>query len=284
LRNYKFFILLLLLAGCSKKDKFSLAQTFLKGMEPLKALAVLEGDSSYNAIKLKIEIYFSMDDPLDGLKLSKDALKMFPEKKGEILEILLKYKKKALKLGRKILSVEFITTILEADSTLLDKEDFKFLGDFFYGKEDYSKALLYYSKWLNYDSTDVNTRINMAKSLEKLGDTIVAYNLLKGTEWKWNWRLKYEIGKLAYYIGLSYYNSGNSDSARVYLLETIEIGIPEVLQDKANFYMGNICYSEENYADAIKYYLKVIELNPFSNSPFLRKAEERIKLCKMQGG
>lgn len=253
-------------------------------MEPLKALAVLEGDSTYESTILKMEIYFKIDDPLDGLKISRNAVQRFPNKKNEILEILVKYKKRTLNLGRKALLVEFINTINEMDSTLLEISDYKFLGEYFYGNKQYLKATQYFEKWLMYDSSDINTRINLSKSFEKLGDTIRAYNILKAGEWKWNWRLKYEIGKLAYYIGIKYYEKGDADSASIYLLETIGIGLPEVLQDKANFYMGNICYLNEDYTGAVKYYLKVIELNPFSNSPLLRKAQERIKLCKMQGG
>lgn len=278
------FFLILLNITCSKQDKITLAQTFMKKMEPLKALAVLEGDSTYEATIFKMEIYFKMDDPLDGLKISKDAINRFPHKKDEILDILLKYKKKTLNLGRRTLSVEFIKTINEIDSTFNEIEDYKILGEYFYGNKEYLKAIQYFEKWLICDSSDISTRINLSKSLEKIGDTIRAYNVLKAGEWKWNWRLKYEIGKLSYYIGLKYYEKADADSAKIFFLETIGIGLPEVLQDKANFYLGNICYINEDYSEAVKYYLKVIELNPFSNSPLLRKAQERIKLCKMQGG
>lgn len=270
--------------SCNKQDKITLAQTFLKKMEPLKALAVLEGDSTYESTILKIEIYFRMDDPLDGLKISRDAIMRFPNKKDHILDILLRYKKRTYNLGRKLLYFEFINVIYEIDSTVLEIEDSKFLGEYLYGNKEYLNAIKHFEKWLNYDSTDINTRIMLSKSLEKIGDTIKAYNVLKAGEWKWNWQLKYEIGKLAYFIGIRYYENGNADTAKTYFLETIDIGLPEVLQDKANFYMGNICYLNEDYESAIKYYLKVIELNPFSNSPLLRKAQDRIKLCKLQGG
>ncbi len=252
-------------------------------MEPLKALAVLEDDSTFESTLMKMVIYFNMDDPLDGLKIAKEASKMFPNKKDEILDLLLKYKKRTLKLGRDLLSIEFINTINEIDSTALEINDYRFLGDYYYGIQDYQGAIRCFERLLEYDSTDIKTRINLSKSILKIGDTIEAYNVLRSSS-KWDWMLKYEIGKLAYHIGVSYYDKGNADSASIYLLETIKIGLPEVLQDKANFYMGNICYLNQDYSEAIKYYLKVIELRPFSNSPLLKKAQDRIKLCKMQGG
>lgn len=286
MRNFRFLLIIIALAGCSKTEKrIKRAEIYMKKMEPLKAISLLSSDSSARALLMLAKIHFKIDHPSEGIETVEKLCRLHPEKCKDGLKIVEEYKKKAMKSGRRYAAVQCILTLKKLDPDYKGEEDLKYLGDYYYDREDYEDAVQYYEEWLLTDSTDIDTRLKLARAFQKLGNLENAYSVLKnGEKINGGWEVRYELGKVSFLLGKKFFKEGNYVMAEEFLKETIRIGLPEVLIDDAYFLLGDIAFSKNDSRQAEIYYRKVIDLNRFSSNAIVRKAQKRIELCNRMGG
>jgi len=281
LRNYS-IILVLLLLGCRRESgRIKRAEYYMKMLEPLKALSVLAEDSSAVNLTMMAKINFKIDHPMQAIPIIEKLVKCGPSYQEKGIKMLSDYAERAKKTYRDYVAAICLLKILEIDPEYDLGEDYGFLGNWFYNREDYEKAIEFYNKFLMEDSSAIQIRLKLAQSYEKTGDYGDAYQVLDaGNEISKDWDIKYNLGKISFMLGKEYFNNGNVAKAEELFRRTIRLGLPEVLVDDAYFYLGDIYFSEGKYSRAIEYYRKVEDLNPFSSNRIVRKAKKRIDVCK----
>ncbi|RKZ23965.1 hypothetical protein DRQ20_07520 [bacterium] len=279
-------LLLLILAGCTG-DVEKKALLLLQKNRPMEAILLLEGSDSPKALWLRAKIYFKIDHPTDALKALKKLIKKDPSYKGKVVSLLYEEAEKLRRRGRKEASCRLFSEILSLDPTHDLGKNFIYLASWYYDREKYDMAIPLFEKGLYIEPENVDARVKLAYAYWRLGKKEEALHVVEsGITRKMEWQLLYLKGKFSFEIAMDLIKEGKGEDAMIYLQKTIATGLPEVYQDDAFFYLGEIYLSKGKYKEAKVCMRKVIELNPFTRGrKIVREAEKVLETIeKMEGG
>lgn len=273
----KIFLILLLL-GCTG-DVEKKAIILLQKNRPIDAILLLEGSDTPKALWLKAKIYFKIDHPTDALNTLKKLLKKDPSYKEKIISLLFKEAYELRRRGRKEASCRLLSEILSIKPTYDLGKNFIYLAEWYYDKERYDLAIPLFEKGLYIEPDNIDARVKLAYAYWRFGKKEEALHVVEsGITKKMEWQLLYLKGKFSYKIAQDLIREGRADDAMIYLQKTIATGLPEVYQDDAFFYLGEIYLSKKKYKEAKVCMKKVIELNPFTKGRrIVREAEKILK-------
>ena len=112
MRNFSFLLLFLAFFGCNRtQQKIKRAETYMKKMEPIKAIALLSSESSPDALLMLARIHFKIDHPSEGIEVVEKLCRLHPERCKDGLKIIEEYKDKAEKSGKRYAAVQCILSL-----------------------------------------------------------------------------------------------------------------------------------------------------------------------------
>ena len=158
------------------------------------------------------------------------------------------------------------------------------LGDLNFKQGNYPSAAQAYQKALRIDSTSAQAkkaRPKFIRSLAETGSLILALQLAAEDYEKLKTAANLLLlAEIKFTIARNFFDAGMLDSARIYFEEITEHFEPKSYLDDAYFYLGEI-YLKKNMLDvALKFYKKVMRLNPYEKGEIIKKTKERIKEIK----
>lgn len=178
--------------------------------------------------------------------------------------------------------------VLELSPLTNLEEDFYIMGDYYYKKEDYDKAIDYYQKGLLFVTESrraIQARRNLVQSYYNLGKNLDAFALctqfLKEVS---DEDLLYQKGTIAYELALEFAEQDSIARCMDYLNKVVEAGHPLPLQDDAHFLLGEMNLKLGQYEKAKVNFREVLRLNPYGGSQLVRDAEERLILIDEKEG
>jgi len=218
-----FLFPLFLFFSCSQYYKFD--ALYDKG-EYFKAYQILDNIKNKDSVHYRIRKYRII------LKLSFEGDKDFLEKlKNFITEDVGKELKGYNFLGRGFISYIGAKSKADYSNTLDLLEKVKPVPKEF---ENYFYLIRGISKYKIKDYTGAIADLSKAYSIEKSPDTL-------------------------YFIGMSYFNQGRLQEARLYFEKIFNITLDNFFLSLAYFQIGEIYYEQQDYQKAIQYYSKAIE-------------------------
>uniref|UniRef100_A0A7V0Z7I2 Tetratricopeptide repeat protein n=1 Tax=candidate division WOR-3 bacterium TaxID=2052148 RepID=A0A7V0Z7I2_UNCW3 len=284
----KTFLLSILLISCSQKDiHINNARRFINQWNYDRALIeILKYREDKNAeIQYLLGIcYFGKNEYDQAKDYFRNSLQIDTLFRDSIINIYTISAKKALKISDLKKVLQFYKTIAELVPDYKQIENLFLVADLNFQQGNYPGALAGYMKAYEIDSTSETARKSIKNFLKSLIECeslsiarIVALREYKRAKTSENLLL---LGEVNFLLGKKYYDKGQFDSATVYFKEVVTNQEPKSLLDDACFYLGEISYTSENYAQAMDYYKKVLRLNPYQKGEFVQKSQERIKEIK----
>lgn len=168
------------------------------------------------------------------------------------------------------------------------QEYFYAMGDYYYKKENYDKAIDYYRRGLLFVSDSkraVQAKRNIVQSYYSLGKNLDAFELcVQFLKEDRDEDLLYQKGTIAYELALESFEDKDVARCMDYLNKVIEAGHPVPLQDDAHFLMGEINLELGEYERAKANFESVLRLNPYGGSQLVRDAQERLRLIEQKEG
>ncbi len=228
--------------------------------------------------------YFGKNEYEQAKEHFKNSLQIDTLFRDSIVNIYTTSAKKALKISNLQKALLLYKTIPDLIPGYKQADNLFLVADLNFQQGNYPGALQGYMKAYEIDSTSEIARKsikNFLKSLIACDSLLIARTIAlreyKKTKTSENILL---LGEVNYLLGKKYYDNGQYDSATVFLKEVVTNQEPKSLIDDACFYLGEIFYAAENYNQAMEYYKKVLNLNPYQKGELVQKSRERIKEIK----
>ncbi len=270
----------ILSSGCGR-NAVKEAKELVKNRKFNEAILILKQDNSPTALFLLGKIQLRLNQPINAFKSFDKAVRESPQYKKLVVAQLLNFAHSMDEGGKDYLASKAYEKILSLDENLDLGMGYKTLGEWYYNKEEYEKAIPLLQKALFVSQKNDDIRLMLIRANMKMGNMKDALNIAEeGMRISNNWQFRYLVGNLGYILGKMYYKDEKYNDALLMLSKTIAIGLPEVLKDDAYFLMGKIHFNEKDYKEAEACFKKVIELNPFTKGKIVREAQERLNVLK----
>jgi len=157
------------------------------------------------------------------------------------------------------------------------------LARYYSGLSDHGRALPLYLAAAESDSLPAAVELETARTFQELGGCREALGYFErylerggaaGTDRS---GARWQYGNCLFNVAEEELRGGHQRTAREYLDQLIEQGVPRTLLDRAHFERGEILLARGAYEEAEIDFLAVLELNPARSGPLVGMAEERIR-------
>jgi tetratricopeptide (TPR) repeat protein len=158
------------------------------------------------------------------------------------------------------------------------------VGDLHFEKENYPAAVTAYTRAFEIDSTSKRAKRTMPQLITALRESNRLALALRLAQKEYT-KLKtaanlWQLSSVQHAIGVTLFEQGSIDSAKVYFDHIIASQEPKSLLDDAYFYVGEIYFLKGNLPQALEAYKKVLRLNPYEKGDVVKKAKARIEEIK----
>lgn len=91
---------------------------------------------------------------------------------------------------------------------------------------------------------------------------------------------RWHVGECAFQLGRTQRQQGDLEKATEYLDRTVQLGVPQSLQDQAWFERGEAYLGLGNRDEALRSFRRVLELNRLGTGQLVERAQQRIDLIR----
>lgn len=272
--------LMLISLTCSREKPWEKAEKLIEmGNYSEAERILLKSDTTEPMVKILLgEIYTNTGRYEKALSILRSIEKTISEDtRGRLFSALISLAQIAREIGYRYIASESYEIILEHEPEYDLGDGFYFLANYHFYLGQYSKALKYYTYYLETGGRLKEFLPSYLRTLYELKEydkiIVLRDSVTQGKSAEIDWI----VGNAFYEKAKSNFERGYPDSAIIYSESFLKWGAPKVLIDDVYFIMGKSYEFLDDTANALKAYRETI-LNSQGRSPLLDSARTRIEL------